>query len=349
MKLIIQIPCLNEEAQLPATLADLPRVLPGVDSIEVLIIDDGSSDRTVEVARELGVHHIVSFPRNRGLSAAHAAGLDACLRLGADLVVNTDADNQYEGKDIATLVAPVVAGKADLVVGDRQTDTIEHFSFFKKVLQKLGSRMVRRASGTAVVDSTSGFRAMNRKALLTLFTHNRFTYTLESIIQAGNAGLVLENVAIRTNPQTRPSRLFKGMFAYVRRQGPVILRSYGLYWPVQTFGLIATLLSIPSIFLVARFFYYYALNPDVSSHVQSLQLGVGGIVLSFLVFLMALLSDLLATNRRLSEEILRRVRRLDADVNAMRSTAPVEGVMTTDALPWNAESTSVETAQDGAS
>jgi glycosyltransferase involved in cell wall biosynthesis len=335
MKLIIQIPCLNEEAQLPATLADLPRQLSGVDSIEVLIIDDGSDDGTLEVAREHGVHHLVSFPKNRGLSAAHAAGLDACMRLGADIVVNTDADNQYRGEDIALLVAPIVQGRADLVVGDRQTDTIAHFSPVKKILQKLGSRLVRRASGTEVTDSTSGFRAMNRKALLTLFTHNRFTYTLETIIQAGNVGLVLENVAVRTNEQTRPSRLFQGMFAYIRRQGPVILRSYGLYWPVQTFGLIATLLFVPSIFLIARFFYYYVLNPDVSSHAQSLQIGVGGTVLAFLVFLLALLSDLLATNRRLSEEILTRVRRLDADVNAMRSKEQIEGVTSTGAAPWS--------------
>jgi glycosyltransferase involved in cell wall biosynthesis len=338
MKLIIQICCLNEEEQLPATLADLPRALPGVDQIEVLVIDDGSTDRTVEVAREHGVHHIVVLPKNKGLSAAHSAGLDACLRLGADVVVNTDADNQYDARDIATLVAPIVAGKADLVVGDRQTDTIPHFSFIKKLLQRLGSRMVARASGTEVKDSTSGFRAMNRKALQTLFTHNRFTYTLETIIQAGNIGLVLENVPIRTNPPTRPSRLFKGIFNYVRRQGPVILRSYALYWPVQSFGLIATLLLVPSLFLIGRFFYYFILNPDVSSHAQSLQIGVGGVVLSFLVFLMALLGDLLATNRRLSEEILQRVRRLDFDVHALREGSAVEGVITTDAAPWRIES-----------
>jgi glycosyltransferase involved in cell wall biosynthesis len=334
MKLIIQIPCLNEEEQLPPTLADLPRELPGVSSIEVLVIDDGSTDRTVEVARAEGVHHIVRLPKNRGLAVAHSAGLDACLRLGADIVVNTDADNQYRGEDIAKLVEPIVSGRADLVVGDRQTDTIEHFSFLKKVLQRFGSRMVRRASGTEVVDSTSGFRAMNRKALQTLFTHNSFTYTLETIIQAGNAGLVLENVAIRTNEKTRESRLFKGMWNYVRKQGPVILRSYGLYWPVQTFGLIASLLLLPSLFLVGRFFYYFILDPDTSGHAQSLQLGVGGVVLAFLVFLLALLSDLLATNRRLSEEILRRVRRLDAQVHALRDESAPDGVESTGAAPW---------------
>lgn len=318
MKLIIQIPCLNEAEQLPTTLADLPRSLEGIAEIEVLIIDDGSSDATCDVARAHGVHHLVRFPKNRGLAAAHAAGLDACLRLGADIVVNTDADNQYDARDIKKLVEPLLAGRADIVVGDRNTDEIAHFSWIKRRLQGLGSGVVRRASGTEVTDSTSGFRAMNRNALQTLFTHNRFTYTLESIIQAGYAGLVLENVRVRTNPQTRPSRLFKSIPQYIRRQGPVILRSYGLYWPVQTFGLIALVLFLPSAFLIGRFFYYYVLEPGVSSHVQSLQLGVGGIVLAFMVGLIALLADLLATNRRLAEEILKRVRRIDAEVAELR-------------------------------
>ena len=335
MRLFIQIPCLNEAEQLPATLAALPRELPGISSIEVLIIDDGSSDGTAEIAAAEGVHHIVRFPRNRGLAAAHAAGLDACLRLGADIVVNTDADNQYDARDIANLIFPIVEGRADIVVGDRQTDQIPHFSWIKRVLQSFGSRLVRRASGTEVRDSTSGFRAMNRKALQTLFTHNRFTYTLESIIQAGYAGLVLENVVVRTNPQTRPSRLFKSIPQYLRRQGPVILRSYGLYWPVQTFGLIAVLIFVPSLFLVGRFFYYYLQDPTTSSHMQSLQLGIGGVVLSFLVGLLALVADLLATNRRLSEEILHRVRRLDAEVSALRGEREHDGIVHTHARAWS--------------
>lgn len=337
-KLIIQIPCLNEREHLPGTFDDLPRSIPGVGSIEVLIIDDGSRDGTSEVAAEIGVHHIVRFPRNRGLAAAHMAGLDACLRLGADIVVNTDADNQYKGSDIAGLVEPVLAGRADITVGDRQTDTIAHFSWVKRVLQRWGSALVRRASGTAVTDSTSGFRAMNRKALSTLFVHNNFTYTLETMIQAGNAGLVVENVKIVTNPKTRESRLFSSIPEYLRRNGPVIFRAYGMYWPVQTFGFMAIVLMLFGLSLGGRFLFFYFQDPDVSGHIQSLQVGVGAVVLAFIVGLMALLGDLLATNRRLNEELLSRVRRLDADLAraAHDRGEPVEGVRSTGAASWTA-------------
>ncbi|MEM6295371.1 MAG: glycosyltransferase family 2 protein [Myxococcota bacterium] len=334
MKLLIQIPCLNEREHLGGTFADLPRSIEGIDAIEVLVIDDGSTDGTDAVARALGVHHIVRFPRNRGLSAAHMAGLDASLRLGADIIVNTDADNQYKGSDIARLVEPIVAGRADVVIGDRQTDTIEHFSVLKKILQRWGSRMVRRASGTPVADSTSGFRAMNRRAAYNLFVHNRFTYTLETIIQAGHAGLVLENVAITTNPKTRESRLFSSIPEYLRRNGAVILRAYNMYWPVQTFGLIALLLLLFGLFLGGRFAYLYLQNPDYSGHVQSLLVGVGSLILSFLVGLMALLGDLLASNRRLTEELLQRVRRLDAQLGG--TDGAVEGIESTGAAAWAA-------------
>lgn len=341
-KLIIQIPCLNEREHLPATFADLPRSIPGVGEIEVLIIDDGSSDGTSELAAELGVHHIVRFPRNRGLSAAHTAGLDACLRLGADFVVNTDADNQYKGSDIAGLLAPVLEGRADIAVGDRQTDTIAHFSWIKRVLQRWGSALVRRASGVPVADSTSGFRAMNRKAVSALFVHNSFTYTLETLIQAGKAGLVVENVKIETNPQTRESRLFSSIPEYLRRNGSVILRAYGMYWPLQTFGALAVLLLLLGLGLGGRFLYFYILEPEVSGHMQSLQVGVGAIVLSFVVGLMAFLSDLMATNRRLNEELLARIRRLDAELAAdkRRRGEAVEGVRSTGAAPWRAAPTS---------
>jgi glycosyltransferase involved in cell wall biosynthesis len=339
MKLIIQIPCLNERDHLGVTVADLPRSVPGIDSIEVLVIDDGSTDGTASVAEELGVHHIVRFPRNRGLAAAHMAGLDACLRLGADVVVNTDADNQYRGEDIAALVAPIAAGTADIVVGDRQTDDIEHFSWLKRALQRWGSGLVRRASGTEVQDSTSGFRALNRKAFSTLFVHNKFSYTLETMIQAGNAGLVVVNAKIRTNPKTRESRLFASVPQYLRRNGPVIFRSYGMYWPMQTFGYISLGLLAVGLVLGGRFAYYYLTDPGKSSHVQSLQIGVGAIVLAFLVALMVLLSDLLAANRRLTEEVLRRVRRLDAIMAAgQRSSGrDLDGIHSTAARPWTPE------------
>ncbi len=335
MKLIIQIPCLNERDHLGATFADLPRSLPGIDEIEVLIVDDGSTDGTSQLAEQLGVHHIVRFPRNRGLAAAYGAGLDAAMRLGADIVVNTDADNQYRGEDMANLVEPIVDGRADIVIGDRKTDSIRHFSPLKRVLQRWGSRVVRRASGTDVTDSTSGFRAVNRKALSLLFVHNQFTYTLETIIQAGKLGLVTENVPIRINPKTRESRLFSSIPDYLRRNGPVIVRSYNLYWPVQTFGYVSFALLVLGIVLGGRFVYYFVLDPNVSSHIQSLMVGVGAVIMAFIVGLMALMGDLLATNRRLSEEILARVRRLDA-IAAQAKPDDVEGVHSTGASPWMA-------------
>jgi glycosyltransferase involved in cell wall biosynthesis len=254
----------------------------------------------------------VRFPQNRGLSAAYQAGLNACMRLGADIVVNTDADNQYRGQDIAKLVEPILAQEADMVIGDRQTDTIKHFSLLKRLLQRWGSRIVRRASGTEVVDAASGFRAINSKAMSYLFVHNKFTYTLETIIQAGSIGLNIKNVKIRTNPAKRKSRLANSIMDYLRRNGPVIFRSYTMYWPVQTFGYMGLALFIFGLILVVRFLFYFIQNPNYSGHMQSLQVGVGSIILAFIVGLIALLGDLLASNRRLTEEILSRVKKLEA-------------------------------------
>jgi glycosyltransferase involved in cell wall biosynthesis len=337
VKLVIQIPCLNESDQLAGTLADLPRSIEGIDEIEVLVIDDGSTDGTFERACELGVHHIVRFPENRGLSAAFTAGVDAALRLGADIVVNTDADNQYCGSDIPRLVSPILNGRADVTVGNRQTDKIAHFSWFKRLLQRWGSRLVRGASGTKVTDATSGFRAMSRAAALRMYVHNRFSYTLETIIQGGRSGFVFADVDLdRTNQNTRKSRLFASIPQYVRRNGPVILRSYLMYRPVSTFGFAAAVTFAVGASLVGRFLYLYFLDPTRSGHAQSLVIGVGCVILSFLMAVVAALSDLLSANRRLMEEVLRRVRRLDAEAasSALARGEPIDGIHSTGAPPW---------------
>src|SRR5690349_18855851 len=244
MKLIIQIPCLNEEETLPITLADLPREVPGIDVVEWLVVDDGSIDRTIEVAREHGVDHIVRLTNNKGLAAGFQAGLDACLKLGADVIVNTDADNQYSADDIPKLVAPILNGDADLVVGDRQVEKIEHFSPLKVTLQKLGSWVVRQASETTVPDTTSGFRAYNREAALQVAVVSKFTYTLETIIQAGKFLVATDHVPVRTNPKTRESRLFPSMSSYVRRNAVAITRIYTQYEPLRVFSTMALVLFV---------------------------------------------------------------------------------------------------------
>src|SRR3954453_9795678 len=252
MKLIIQIPCLNEEATLPETIAALPRSIEGVDEVELLVVDDGSTDRTVEVAHECGVEHIVRLTNNRGLAAAFQAGLDACLKLGAEVVVNTDADNQYSGADVPKLVGPILAGKADMVVGDRETDTIEHFSPLKKRLQRLGSWVVRQASDTEVPDTTSGFRAYNREAAIQMAVVSKYTYTLETIIQAGKLLVATDHIAVGTNPKTRESRLFPSMGSYVRRNAVAIARVYAQYEPLKVFMLMATLAFVAALIPFGR-------------------------------------------------------------------------------------------------
>jgi glycosyltransferase involved in cell wall biosynthesis len=311
MKLIIQIPCLNEEETLPATIADLPRQLDGIDRIELLVIDDGSTDRTVAVARECGVHHIVRLTNNKGLAAAFQAGLDACLKLGADIVVNTDADNQYRGGDVAKLVGPILAGEADMVVGDRRVSEIEHFSGAKKGLQRLGSWVVRRLSGTEVTDATSGFRAYNREAALQLSVVDNFTYTLESLIQAGKMLVAVDQTEIGTNPQTRESRLADSTGAYVRRNAPAILRIYARYEPLRAFataGLVVLLLALAA---WLPFLIDWVFNGDSSGHIQSLILGAVLFIAAVQLFALGVIGDLLAGQRVMTQRVFERVRRVE--------------------------------------
>jgi glycosyltransferase involved in cell wall biosynthesis len=310
MKLIIQIPCLDEEETLPATLADLPREVPGFDVVEWLVVDDGSTDRTVEVARANGVDHIVRLTNNKGLAAAFQAGLDACLKLGADVVVNTDADNQYDGGDIPKLVAPIVAGSADMVVGDRQTDTIEHFSPLKKRLQRLGSWVVRQASDTEVPDTTSGFRAYNREAAIQMAVVSKYTYTLETIIQAGKLLVATDHVSIGTNPQTRESRLFPSMGSYVRRNAVQIARIYAQYEPLRVFLGLAALLGLLALIPFTRFTIAY-IGGDGAGHVQSLIFGAVLFNASVVLAALGVIGDLLYGQRIMSQRIFERVRRIE--------------------------------------
>jgi glycosyltransferase involved in cell wall biosynthesis len=306
VKLIIQIPCYDEAAQLPSTLRDLPRE----DTLEWLVVDDGSTDGTVEVARTLGVDHVVRLTNHKGLAAAFQAGLDACLKLGADVIVNTDADNQYRGSDIPKLVEPILAGRADMVVGDRQIDTIDDFSRVKKRLQRLGSTIVRGVSHTSVPDVTSGFRAYNREAALQVQVVSKFTYTLETIIQAGKMLVAVETVPIGTNPKVRESRLFPSTWAYVRRNGLAVLRVYTMYEPLRVFLLAAALVAAAGSVIWARFLYYFATG-DGHGHVQSLILGGALLVVAVQLAALAVLADVLAAIRVLLQRSLERIQRLE--------------------------------------
>jgi glycosyltransferase involved in cell wall biosynthesis len=311
VKLIIQIPCLNEEATLPATIADLPRSLPGIDRVELLVVDDGSTDRTVEVARECGVDHVVRLTNNKGLAAGFQAGLDACLKLGADVVVNTDADNQYRGSDVPKLVAPIVAGEADMVVGDRRVGEIDHFSGSKKGLQRLGSWVVRRLSGTEVTDATSGFRAYNREAALQLLVVDNFTYTLESLIQAGKMRVAVNEVEIGTNPKTRESRLFDSTGAYVRRNAPAILRIYARYEPLRAFATAGAVVLLLAFCAWLPFLIDWIFNGDSTGHIQSLILGAVLFIAAMQLFALGVIGDLLAGQRVMTQRVFERVRRVE--------------------------------------
>ena len=309
MKLIIQIPCLNEEKTLPQALEELPRQIEGIDTIETLVIDDGSTDRTSEVARELGVNHVVRFSSNRGLAAAFREGLVTAVEMGADVIVNTDADGQYQGGGIERLVRPVVEGKADMVIGERPIWQHQEFGFVKKVLQKLGSRIVSRLARTPVPDVTSGFRAYSREAAERLNVLTDYTYTHETIIQAGSRGLRVTSVPIEVNPQSRPSRLFKSTFGYLRSSGATILRIYTLYRALRVFLLLALPPFVIGMVLAIRFLLYY-LAGEGSGKVQSLILCAVLLNLSFILCVIGVLADLIGFNRRLLEDVLIQVKRL---------------------------------------
>jgi len=312
MKLIIQIPCLNESETLAIALAELPREVEGFDTVEWLIIDDGSTDNTAEIARQNGVHHVVRHSVNRGLAVGFMSGLDACLSLGADVIVNTDADNQYCGADIPKLTAPILAHEADIVIGARPIDETEHFSWIKKKLQHLGSWAVRMASKTDVADAPSGFRAMSRDAAMRLNVFNAYTYTLETIIQAGQSNLRIVSVPIRTNGDLRPSRLVKSISSYVKRSLITILRVFVIYRPLALFSYIGSIFAVMGLISGVRFLYYY-LDNGGEGHIQSVIFASLCITLGMLLYMIGLIGDLIATNRKLLETINLRLRRIELD------------------------------------
>jgi glycosyltransferase involved in cell wall biosynthesis len=311
MKLIVQIPAFNEEATIAQTLRDIPKKIDGITAIETLVVDDGSSDNTANAARKAGATHVVQLKSHRGLSSAFLAGIDACLRLGADIIVNTDADNQYAGSDIPKLISPVVRGTADVVVGDREVAKSPHMSAFKRLLQRIGSRTVGLASGLRVGDVTSGFRAFSREAAMQINVFNPFTYTLETIIQAGNRNLGVQSVPVRTNAPTRPSRLYHGIGTYLRKSAATIFRIYTIYKPLKTFFTIGAVLLLAGTILGGRFLWHFV-QGDRAGHIQSLILAAVFLIIGFQTLLIGLVADLISVNRRLSEEVLVRLKRADA-------------------------------------
>lgn len=312
-KLIIQIPCFNEAESLPDTLIALPRRLPGIDTIELLVIDDGSHDGTADVARRFGVHHIVRHRRNRGLAAAFQSGVDAALAAGADIIVNTDADGQYAGADIAALVAPIVAHQADLVIGDRGVGNNTHFGPFKRRLQRLGSAVVRSLSGTEVTDAVSGFRAISRAAAQRITITTEFSYTTDMLIQAGRKRFKIVSVPVRTNATERPSRLFKSIPQFIVRQLLTMTRAYATYNPLRTFAAIGGTITLIGLAPIVRFVWFWTIG-DGNGHVQSLVLGGSLLVLGVLTGLMGLLAELIGANRKLLESNLSHIRRLEEAV-----------------------------------
>jgi len=309
-KLVIQIPCYNEEGSLAVTLNDLPKNIPGVSDIDVLIINDGSTDKTAEVAAKNGVIHMINFRKRKGLAVAFAAGIDKALEMGADIIVNTDADNQYRGSDIERLIRPILEKKADLVIGNRKIEEIKHFSFIKKKLQRFGSRIVRYLSGIEIPDATTGFRAYNKDAAIKLNVISEFTYTLETIIAAGNKDIAVENIDISTNPELRRSRLFRSIPEYITRSAATLVRVYTMYRPLKVFFQMGLIAFIAGLAIGLRFLYFYIINKGMAGHVQSLILSAVLLILGFQVMLLGMLADLISANRRLIENTLSKVKRL---------------------------------------
>lgn len=311
MKLIIQIPCYNEAETLPSTLQLLPRKFDGFDQVEVLIIDDGSKDGTAEVARDAGADHVICLPHHKGLAGAFAAGLDASLRLGADVIVNTDADNQYEARDIALLLEPIVHGKAELVIGDRGVATLANFSPLKRRLQTIGSRVVSSASYLSIPDATSGFRAMTREVALRTMVLSNYSYTLETLIQAGNRKTSVVSIPIRTNPTQRPSRLMRGISDYLMNSSITIVRAYTMYRPLRVFTSIGMLILLAGVAIGLRFLVLRFLLGGGAGNIQSLILAAVLLIVGFQTVLIGLVADLIAANRKILEEILYRVRKVE--------------------------------------
>ncbi len=310
MKLFVQIPCYNEEGTLPETVRDIPRTIEGIDEVKILIIDDGSTDRTIEVAEEIGVDHIVQIKSNQGLAHAFQTGMNACLRLGADIIVNTDGDNQYHGQDIPKLVAPILKGEADIVIGDRQTHLIPHFSRSKKRMQKLGSWVVRKLSGAEVPDAVSGFRAFSHEAAMKINILSPFSYTIESVIQASKKKLAITSVPVGTNVKTRESRLFKSIPHFLERSVTTMIRIYSMYQPLRFFSYLGILSILGGLIPSIRFLFFYFAG-EGSGHTQSLILAAILFIIGFQFLLMGLVADLISFNRKISEDILLRVRKME--------------------------------------